>query len=289
MSRRFTRACVPLTFMLLGGAAAGEVCDENCDGLIVSTNTNVYDIFNEDSPHSCYARPVLMQGASGTDRLLLFAEARDGGCAIHEPTDIVMSVSDDQGVTWSEPAVVVPGRFREQRSATNPAPVRDLVGIGRAGRIYLPFTRGNSAIYVTYSDDDGATWVEPEARAGLVQALEWWVGLGQGVQLESGRLVVPAYGSIFPLYDAGMLSAAFALFTDDGTAWVSSAHAATTPPHRSRADAAGRPRRSRAPRAWITAVRLLVSFPYRSSLVSWATRPPWSQCPPMRSRRRSCS
>jgi len=78
----------------------------------------------------------------------------------------------------------------------NAAPIQDR----DTGRIVLPFCRNNSQVLLSFSDDDGLTWTHPRNITSSVVQHGWnWVGLGppSGIQLASGRLLVPAYHGPF--------------------------------------------------------------------------------------------
>ena len=73
---------------------------------------------------------------------------------------------------------------------------------------------------MTYSDDDGETWIKPYTT-GLEELQKWgetWVGFGPpaGLQTSSNRLVIPAYASIVPIYDNGIFTYSFIVYSDDG-------------------------------------------------------------------------
>ena len=74
-------------------------------------------------------------------------------------------------------------------------------------------------MYTTYSDDDGLTWAAPTHQPQLVlpdQAWKW-VGLGPpgGIQLTSGRLLVPGYHTNKWKGD-GCASRGHTILSDDG-------------------------------------------------------------------------
>jgi len=72
----------------------------------------------------------------------------------------------------------------------NPCPVVDR----QTGTIWLPFCRNNKRVFITKSTDDGATWSPPEEITKSVSKPEWtWyaTGPGHGIQLKSGRLLIP--------------------------------------------------------------------------------------------------
>jgi len=137
-------------------------------------------------------------------------------------TDVVLRRSHDGGAHWTDVELVVPGLWDRHRVAGNLAPVQDR----GTGRIWLPFNRGNYELWITFSDDGGATWAEPRGLNHLRKPWWTWVGFGPpgGVQLRSGRLLIPAYASSFPTYDNGLISSAFVVYSDDqGLTWQASA------------------------------------------------------------------
>ena len=99
----------------------------------------------------------------------------------------------------------------------NAAPVQDT----QTGRIWLPFCRNNEEVFLTYSDDDGETWIPPTLQPQLVGEGWKWVGLGPpaGLQLTNGRLVIPSYHTTLWKGD-GCASRGHTLISDDhGQNW----------------------------------------------------------------------
>src|SRR5690606_15112566 len=114
-----------------------------------------------------------------TGAVLAFCEARRelGDAA---PIDIWMRRSEDGGAHWSEPHLVVEGGGH---TAGNPAPVVDQ----KSGRVLLLYCvnereRGHELIcrgeaprtvWLTSSEDDGATWSVPVEITAQVKRPEW--------------------------------------------------------------------------------------------------------------------
>ena len=99
----------------------------------------------------------------------------------------------------------------------NAAPVQD----STTGRIWIPFCRNNEQVFITYSDDDGITWSDPEYHPELVKSDWKWVGLGppSGIELRSGRLLIPSYHTSLWKGD-GCASKGHTLYSDDhGATW----------------------------------------------------------------------
>ena len=114
--------------------------------------------------------------------------------------DLFLRRSYDGGGSFGEIQVVA---TEEGWVSGNPAPVQDR----ETGTIWLLFCRNRMdgdepeisagiaprTVWVTFSDDDGATWSAPREITREVKLPQWsWyaTGPGHGIQLRSGRLVV---------------------------------------------------------------------------------------------------
>ena len=175
-----------------------------------------------------YRIPAIETAPDGS--LLALAEARkynlgDPGFG-KQDIDLVLRRSTDQGRTWSEMAVIEdPG---ELWSAANPTTVVDR----KTGRVWLFYLRchperntdtarpgtDDSQILARWSDDNGVTWSEPVDLTQVSRDMDdaiWRVtviGPGGGIQLQSGRLIVPAW-KYAPFR-------VFAIYSDDhGNTW----------------------------------------------------------------------
>ena len=147
--------------------------------------------------------PAICVTKAGT--LLAFAEGREAGDK--GDIDLIMRRSTDGGKTWSDIEVLWDD---SDNTCGNPCPVVDL----DTGTIFLFLTwnfgsDSETAImtgksehprspWITFSDDDGKTWAEPEKLPHLRER-EWtWYATGPGnaIQLtrgsHKGRLVIPA-------------------------------------------------------------------------------------------------
>jgi len=144
------------------------------------------DLFTSgENGYKVYRIPALLATQKGA--LLAFAEARRNGPADHGDIDLVVKRSSDNGRTWSKSIIVY---SKGERTVGNPAPVQDR----DTGVILLPFTIDNETVHVTKSEDDGETWAPPADITKQVKPGEWrWyaTGPGHGIQLKSGRLLVP--------------------------------------------------------------------------------------------------
>ena len=152
--------------------------------------------------HECRI-PALVTTKQGT--ILAFNEARKNTGRDSDQIDIFLRRSFDAGKRFEDVQVVA---TKEGWVSGNPAPVQDR----DTGTIWLPFCRnmceepggirGENLIkqgkaprqvWITYSDDDGATWSEPSEITQDVKLDNWtWyaTGPGHGIQLSSGRLLV---------------------------------------------------------------------------------------------------
>ncbi len=149
-----------------------------------------------------YRIPALITTAKGT--ALAFCEGRKAGGGLTGDIDIVVKRSSDSGKTWSALQVVMAGGGH---TLGNPCPVVD-----RDGTIWLALTRSHgqdietdivagksrevTKVFMTFSKDDGKTWAALRDISPTARKANWtWYGTGPGVgvQLKSGRIVVPSY------------------------------------------------------------------------------------------------
>jgi len=198
-------------FSSLLATTAGALEPQSAGGVIV-------DVFTSgQGGYKCYKIPTLFTSSTGV--LLAIAEARGGDCMDWQDTDLVLKRSTDGGATWdNNVSLMVPGGYNKHNVAGNIAIVQDKT----TGRIWMPFTKGNWEFYMTYSDDDGVSWKEPYQLHGLKKFGETWVGFGppSGIQTTSGRLLLPCYASSVPIYDNGIFTYSFVVYSDDnGMTW----------------------------------------------------------------------
>ncbi len=146
-----------------------------------------------------YRIPAL--AVSAGDRIMAFAEGRVHGSGDAGEIELLFSTSMDNGQSWTSPRSIV---AEAEMTCGNPCPVVDLI----TGTIWLWFskntakggeslvTRGKAprTVWLTSSQNEGVTWSQPVNMTGTVKKTDWtWYasGPGHGIQLRSGRLVVP--------------------------------------------------------------------------------------------------
>lgn len=148
-----------------------------------------------------YRIPSLIVTPKGT--LLAFCEGRKTGRGDAGNIDLLLKRSTDGGKSWSAAQVVWDDG---PNTCGNPCPVIDRA----TGTVWLLLThnlgsdteallvegksKGTRTVWVTKSTDDGATWAKPIEITKNVKRPDWtWyaTGPGVGIQLKSGRLVIP--------------------------------------------------------------------------------------------------
>jgi sialidase-1 len=139
--------------------------------------------------------------------LLAFCEGRVKGGGDNGDIDLILKRSKDGGKTWSGLEVIWNDGVN---TCGNPCPVLD----HETGTLWLLMTRnlghdheseiidgrseGTRTVWVTSSNDHGATWAKPREITETAKQPDWtWyaTGPGAGIQLErgphAGRLLIP--------------------------------------------------------------------------------------------------
>ncbi|MEE2658891.1 MAG: sialidase family protein [Candidatus Latescibacterota bacterium] len=152
-----------------------------------------------EAGYNTYRIPALTVSASGT--VLALCEGRKHSRSDAGTIELLLRRSTDSGVNWEPVQVVV---AEAEMTCGNPCPVVDRT----TGRIHLLFCKnlGNGpesmicegeaprTVWYACSDDDGLNWSEPMEITATTKREFWtWyaTGPGHGIQLESGRLVIP--------------------------------------------------------------------------------------------------
>lgn len=150
-----------------------------------------------------YRIPALLTTQRGT--VLAFCEGRKDGRGLTGNIDIVLKRSTDSGQTWGKLELVAD---EGDHTLGNPCPVVD----ESDGTIWLALTRSHgqdteadivagksretTRVLLTFSKDDGKTWAPLRDLSATCRKPHFtWYGTGPGigVQLKSGRLVIPCY------------------------------------------------------------------------------------------------
>jgi len=156
--------------------------------------------------YACYRIPSLIATPKGT--LVAFCEGRKFNGLDESPTDLVLKRSLDGGKTWLPMQVVVKA---VPEAAMDPCPVVDR----STGNVILVYDlwpeyikdtwpkdykrkpglgRDSVTAWVTTSRDDGATWSAPRDITAMAKKPAWSNfihGPGVGIQMRSGRIVIP--------------------------------------------------------------------------------------------------
>ena len=163
-----------------------------------------------DGGYHTYRIPALVVSKKGT--VLAFVEARKNSGSDHGDIDLMIRRSEDHGRTWSRPQIILDGG---KKTIGNPCPVVDR----KTGTIWLPLSRDNRQVLLMKSDDDGRTWSEPQDITADVLPKNWgWVGPGpgHGIQLKSGRLLIPCWAGVEKNVPFGKTQLSYVFFSDDG-------------------------------------------------------------------------
>ncbi len=135
--------------------------------------------------------------------LLAFCEGRKNSTSDTGDIDLLLKRSSDGGKSWQPIQVVWDDG---PNTCGNPCPVveRDTgtiwllltqnLGKDTEAKIVDGTSEGTRTVWVSKSTDDGATWSKPVEITKDVKAKDWtWfaTGPGIGIQLKSGRLVIP--------------------------------------------------------------------------------------------------
>ncbi|MFN9741380.1 MAG: exo-alpha-sialidase [Acidobacteriota bacterium] len=215
-------------FLYLSGGAV-------LDGAPATERFTQLDLFPAGAEgYASYRIPGLVRTGRGT--LLAYAEARRTGRGDWDQIDIVLKRSTDGGRTWDGQrriATVSDARRNPAAARERAANPENLDGLTynnpvaivdrRPGVVHFLFCLEYARCFYMKSVDDGRTFSAPveitAAFEGLRAEYDWRViatGPGHGIQLRSGRLVVPVWLSTSAGKSAHHPSNNGVIYSDDG-------------------------------------------------------------------------
>ena len=165
-----------------------------------------------------YRIPSLVVTSRGT--VLALCEARKKTGHDWDDVDLALRRSTDHGRTWSKMQIIAD---EGELTINQPCPVID----HQTGTIWLPLCRGskpglgNAEVLLMKSTDDGQTWSQPISIHQSVTDPSWTfvgTGPGHGIQLKSGRLLIPCWFDVTPT--CGEVQSSCCIYSDDhGVTW----------------------------------------------------------------------
>lgn len=195
------------------------------------------DLFEaETDGYAHYRVPAITVSAKGT--VLAFAEARRNSYGDWGPQDILMRRSYDGGRTWEPPRAIAhvegniqqnPAALAQGLSETGDITYSNIVPIAdqKTGDLHFVFCVEYARCYYMLSRDDGNTFTKPTDITKTFEKFRaeynWKViatGPGHGIQLSSGRLLVPVWISDGTAGHAHRPSIVSVIYSDDnGNTW----------------------------------------------------------------------
>ena len=169
---------------------------------LISTNLFARDMgvmrkvqLHEAGVGGYYTYRIASLVATKQGSLLAFCAARKNRGGDWDPIDILMRRSTDYGKTWELPRVVV---HQDNLPCDNAMPIVDY----QTGAVHLLYQIDYARVFYMRSDDDALTFSEPVEITKILEQFRktypWVVvapGPGHGIQMHTGRLVVPFWMS----------------------------------------------------------------------------------------------
>jgi len=151
----------------------------------------------------CEGRKNSYRDGSPTHLVLKRSLGNAGPWIPRKPEGPAFSRSREQNMTWQPIQILIASTAGE--AYMNPVPVIDR----SSGSIHLLVNRhrnydpsgSDAQVFLLTSSDEGATWTRPVDLTPATEAKE--LGPGIGIQMKSGRLVVPTYDGVIYSEDHG--------------------------------------------------------------------------------------
>ncbi len=142
-----------------------------------------------EAGYHIYRIPGLAVTSNGV--ILAYCAARKGGGGDWDEIDVALRTSKDGGQTWSSMRIIADV---DALATDNPVAIVDY----KTGSVHFLFQSNYEKLYYMRSDDDGDTFSDPVEITHVIEQFHdiypWTVlapGPGHGIQLSSGRLVIP--------------------------------------------------------------------------------------------------
>ena len=211
-------------FEALGGCSTKWLCIKNNQFLLRDNFTTygdkwMIDIYTKKTVfesgkegYHTFRIPSIITTKNGT--LIAFCEGRKNSSSDTGNIDLVMKKSNDNGLSWSSLKIIWSDG---DNTCGNPTAIVDI-----NNRVWLFMTHnhgadfqseiedysawGGRSIWYVYSDDEGASWSNPQNVTPYVQIPETkWdaTGPGIGIEKKDGTLMIPGVDRIISSFDGG--------------------------------------------------------------------------------------